>query len=136
MMRLEDSLNHVLSQKDLVFQQFYERFLAQCPAATPLFIGVDLRIQALMLTTALIVVEAHAREDFPAIEHYLHVLGDRHRNAGVRRELFPAFRDCLVETIRTCHSDDWSDELADAWKTALDRATQTMLEGYERDYPI
>ncbi len=136
LMELSASLKLVLGQKELVIRQFYDRFLEECAAARPLFEGVDLERQALMLTTALIVVEAHAREQLPALNHYLHVLGDRHRNAGVPRELFPEFRECLIRTIRDCHGDGWSDAIEEAWRAALNLTIDTMFDGYEKDYPI
>ena len=135
-MTLEESLADLLSQKEPVVRAFYDRFLKDVPEAVRLFAGVDLKQQALMLTMGLIVVEAHSNGDFPSIQHYLHVLGDRHREWGVPRELFPRFRDCLVETLCGWHGEDWSDSLAKAWSSAIDRAVQTMLEGYEGDFPF
>lgn len=135
-MQLEESLQRVLADKDLVIHQFYDRFLAQQPEARRLFEGVDMARQALMLTMALIVVEAHSRNSYPAVEHYLHVLGDRHREAGVSRELFEPFRECLIETIRSCQTEDWNEQLADAWRSALVRASETIFDGYEGEFPF
>jgi hemoglobin-like flavoprotein len=134
-MQLDNSLQRVLADKNLVIRRFYERFLSEQPEAKELFANVDMKQQALMLTMALIVVEAHSRNSYPAVEHYLHVLGDRHREAGVPRDMFVPFRDCLVETIRSCHADEWDEDLANEWRAELDRATQTMFEGYDGDYP-
>ena len=131
-MNLEDSLREVLAQKDLVIGKFYDRFLAECPEARELFEGVDMKKQSLMLSAALIVSESHSREVLPAVQHYLQVLGDQHREAGVPKHLFPPFRDCLIDTIGSCHSD-WSEELADAWRAAIDKAAETMFEGYDGD---
>ncbi|NQV23941.1 MAG: hypothetical protein HQ518_06190 [Rhodopirellula sp.] len=135
-MTLKESLADLLSQKEPVIRAFYDRFLADVPEAVVLFEGVDLKRQALMLTMALIVVEAHSRGDFPSIRHYLHVLGDRHREWGIPRELFPRFRKCLIATLSHWHGADWSEDLEDAWAAAMDCAIQTMLEGYEGDFPF
>ena len=135
-MQLDESLQRVLSNKEPVIRRFYDRFLRENPEAQLLFAAVDLKQQALMLTMALIVVEAHSRDSYPAVEHYLHVLGDRHREAGVPRELYGPFRDCLVETIRECQAADWDDSLADDWRAAIDRATQSMFHGYEGEFPF
>lgn len=135
-MQLDESLQRVLSDKQPVIQRFYDRFLLENPEARKLFVDVDLKKQALMLTMALIVTEAHSRDNYPAVEHYLHVLGDRHREAGVPRELFAPFRDCLIETIRERQVDDWDDSLTAQWRAALDRATSTMFDGYDGDYPF
>ncbi|MBI1310333.1 hypothetical protein GC176_03420 [bacterium] len=135
-MQLDESLQRVLANKDPIIRRFYDHFLSEHPDAERLFAGVDLEKQALMLTMALIVVEAYSRDSYPAVEHYLHVLGDRHREAGVPRELFASFRNCLIDTIRSCQQNDWDDELQEAWRRALDRATQTMFQGYEGEFPF
>lgn len=135
-MNLDESLQRVLSDKEPVIRRFYDRFLLENPEARKLFVDVDLKKQALMLTMALIVTEAHSRDNYPAVEHYLHVLGDRHREAGVPRELFGPFCDCLIETIRERQADDWDDSLAAQWRSAIDRATATMFDGYDGDYPF
>ena len=135
-MQLDESLQRVLADKEPIIRRFYDRFLAEQPQAERLFVDVDLEKQALMLTMALIVVEAYSRDSYPAVEHYLHVLGDRHREAGIPRELFTPFRDCLIDTIRLSQLDDWDDDLTVAWQNALDRATQTMFQGYEGDFPF
>jgi len=135
-MTLEESLANLLSQKEPVVRAFYDRFLAETPEAARLFEGVDLQQQALMLTMGLIMVESHSRGDFPAIQHYLHVLGDRHREWGVPQELFPIFRSCLIETLKEWHDADWSYELEEKWTRSIDRAIATMLDGYAGDYPF
>lgn len=135
-MTLEESLADLLSQKKPVVRAFYDRFLADVPEAARLFEGVDLKQQSLMLTMSLIVVEAHARNDFASTLHYLHVLGDRHREWGVPQEVFPKFRDCLIETLAEWHNSDWSADLEDAWRKAIDRAIIAMLEGYAGDFPF
>lgn len=135
-MQLDESLQRVLARKEPIIRRFYDRFLSEHPDAKRLFAGVDLEKQSLMLTMALIVVEAYSRDSYPAVEHYLHVLGDRHRESGIPRELFTPFRDCLIETIRASQADDWDDGLTEAWQRALDRATETMFQGYEGEFPF
>lgn len=135
-MQLEESLQRVLTDKQPVIRRFYDRFLVENPEARRLFVNVDLKRQALMLTMALIVVEAHSRDSYPAVQHYLHVLGDRHREAGVPRELFAPFRDCLIATIREGQVEDWNDRLAGEWRVAIDRATDSMFHGYDGEYPF
>lgn len=131
-MQLEDSLREVLAQKELVLEKFYSRFLSEYPEAAKFFEGMNIKKQSLMLSAALIVSESHFRENLPAVEFYLQVLGKQHREAGIPRELFPVFRDCLIETISQCQTG-WTEELADKWRAAIDKATATMFEGYDDD---
>lgn len=131
---MEQSVQRLLQQKQLVIRDFYEHFLRDVPQARPFFDGVDLDRQSSMLTMALMVVETHGRASFPAVEHYLRVLGDRHAHIGVPPELYPAFAECLVQSIRNFHSDDWNEQLENQWKRALHRTIETMLKGYARPY--
>jgi len=133
-MRIAESVQKILSQKEPVVDRFYELFFNRHHGARNYFAGVDMRRQAILLTMALITVESHYSYSYPATEHYLKVLGSRHHEMGVRPELYPMFRDCLIEAIHDFHGDDWNEDLAVQWREAIKKATATMLEGYERDY--
>jgi hemoglobin-like flavoprotein len=67
-MDILESLDFVLSQKELVGQQFYALFLGRHPELRRHFEGVDLAHQALMLTMALLAVARHHRVASPATE--------------------------------------------------------------------
>lgn len=133
-MTFDESVRFLLSQKTAVIESFYDRFLSRHEQARRLFDGVDLRQQAVMLTMALVSVENHHTHQYPATEHYLRVLGHRHHLGTVPPEMYPHFRDCLMETLGEIHADEWTDDLSQQWKQALDSTVQTMLEGYERPY--
>jgi hypothetical protein len=113
-MTFEESLNFLLSHKVPVVHAFYDRFLTEVPAAAKCFEGVDLKRQSLMLTMGLIVVEAHSRNDYPPIQHYLHVLGDRHWRAS------PCEPNC---------SENWASETSKSSYALLTshRLTKTRL---------
>ena len=133
-MQLDASLQQILSQKDLVAEHFYELFLDRHADVRRLFAAVDMKHQSVMLTMALMMVEAHYSHSYPATEHYLKVLGHRHHQMGVKPELYVKFRDCLLAALEVFHADDWDQHLAGQWRKAIEKATATMLEGYERDY--
>ena len=133
-MDIAQSAQQLLKQKQVVIQKFYDIFLGRYPEVRPYFENVNLRHQATLLTMALIMVESHYSQSYPAITHYLHVLGHRHHQNGVKPEHFAKFRDCLLETLAEFHGEDWSAALAAQWQEAIDKAAGTMLEGYERPY--
>ncbi|GAB4161276.1 MAG: hypothetical protein Tsb009_38540 [Planctomycetaceae bacterium] len=133
-MTLDDSVQALLSEKESVIENFYERFLRKNPEAEHHFRGVDLRQQSVMLTMALVTVENHYAHRYPATEHYLHVLGHRHHLGNIPPKLFNEFRDCLLETLAEFHTNDWDNHLASEWKKALDATIRTMLEGYRQAY--
>ncbi len=133
-MRIEESLRAILSHKGMVIEDFYRRFVDLDADVRQHFDGVDMQQQAAMLTMALMTVEGNYRHTYPATEHYLKVLGHRHHQQGVAPELYPKFRDCLVETLQDFHGDEWDSALEDQWRAAIDKATAAMLEGYARPY--
>ena len=42
--------------------------------------------------------------------------------------------NCLLETLAEFHGGGWDEALSDQWREAIDKATKTMLKGYERAY--
>ena len=134
-MDISESLAFILGHKVTVIERFYERFLDDYPQARSYFTGIDLRRQSLMLTMALVTVEAYYTGNYAAISHYLRVLGTRHfQQANVLPEHYPLFRDSLLATLEEIHGDDWDADLQRQWHEAIDKAIQTMLEGYEEPY--
>jgi hemoglobin-like flavoprotein len=133
-MTISQSIEELLRHKQIIIELFYERLLTQHADFRPFFKGVNLQHQATLLTMALIVVESHYTHAYPATAHYLHVLGHRHHQNGIPPELFPKFRDCLLEILAEFHAENWTSELATGWREAIDRAAATMLEGYRQAY--
>jgi hemoglobin-like flavoprotein len=133
-MDISESVEKIMGHKEMMCELFYQHFLAKHPEARQYFVNVNMTNQATFLTIALAIVEDHYQHEYRATEHYLQVLGTRHRNWGVPRELYPHFRDCLLETMAQFHKEDWDDELAAQWRTAIDKAAETMLQGYDQTY--
>jgi len=133
-MKIEESVQEILSQKQAVVGLFYDEFLRRYPEVREFFSEVDLKHQAVMLTMALVLLENHYSHSYPATDHYLKVLGHRHYLWNVPPELYPKFRDCLLETLAQFHDNDWDDVLHSQWHAAIDKASQTMLEGYKQPY--
>lgn len=134
MLTVETSVQSLLAHKQQVIRSFYDRFLEAVPEASRFFGTVDLDRQATMLTMALMVVETHGCEDFPAVQHYLRVLGHRHHILGIPEDMYAYFRECLISSIRDFHGEEWTEQLASDWHSAMDRTKTTMLEGYEKSY--
>jgi len=133
-MDISESVETILGHKETMCGLFYERFLESTPEARQYFADVNMDKQAAFLTIALAVIQDHYEHEYRATEHYLKVLGTRHRNWGIPRELYSSFRDCLLNTMASFHGEDWDDELKAQWHKAIDKAAETMLEGYEHTY--
>jgi hypothetical protein len=78
----------------------------------------------------LLLIVQNYRQPTPAINQYLKVVGYRHGQQTIPRELYPTFRDCLLETLSRFHGSDWSIVLQAQWHAAIDSASNVMLEGY------
>ena len=135
-MDISASVPAIMSSKGCIIERFYDRMFAEHPELHRHFTNRDMRIQASMLTVALASVEAYYSHHFPATEHYLKVLGNRHFHEGVRPEDYPKFQTALLETLEDFFGDQWQPDLARQWKEALELAVQTMLEGYHKVYTM
>ncbi|HID23174.1 MAG TPA: hypothetical protein EYP14_12335 [Planctomycetaceae bacterium] len=133
-MDINESVEAILSDKQVMCELFFRRFLEKHPEARQYFADADMTKQANFLTIALAIIEDHYEHEYRTTEHYLKVLGTRHRKWGIPVELYAPFRDCLLETMAEFHGDDWTEELAGQWRKAIDKATETMLEGYDHTY--
>lgn len=133
-MDITESVQALLSSKERVIERFYDRLLTQHPELRRHFENRDMRIQASMLTIALASVEAYYTQRFFATAHYLRVLGHRHFHEGVRPEDYPKFRDTLMQILKGFLGNDWTPQLEEQWREALDLTIATMLEGYDDTY--
>ena len=131
-MDISESVQALLNSQERVVEGFYDRLLKRYPELRHHFVSRDLERQAIMVTMSL--VEAYYIHHFPATEHYLKVLGDRHYNNAIRPADFVKFRDVMLETMHDFHGEDWSDELNRQWYDAIDLAVSVMLEGYKSSY--
>ena len=131
-MDIAESVQALLSSKECVIERFYDRLLADSPELRRHFANRDMRVQASMLTMAAVSVEAYYSHGFPAIEHYLKVLGNRHFHEGVRADDYPKFQAAFLATLEEFFADDWQPVLAEQWRKALELAVSTMLKGYDR----
>jgi len=131
---LSTSVDALLGSKDSVVEGFYRRLLSAFPELSRYFEDIDLRVQASMVTMALVHVEGFYTHRFPATRHYLQVLGHRHYHVGVRPEDLNKFRDVMLQCLAEFFGETWTDELFSQWKEALDLAISVMLEGYQQDF--
>lgn len=129
-MQIQESLNEVLHSKDEFGRLFYDYFLGTHPEFEHFFAQVNMRRQAIMLTTALMILERYYSQPTPAIELYLRYLGTKHHNLGIGTGDFPKFLDALFQTLKRFHGENWDSELERQWRAAIERATSAMFEGY------
>jgi hemoglobin-like flavoprotein len=129
---LSNSVHQILSEDYVVVDLFYEIYLAKYPDIRRYFDGVDLGQQAVLLTNALTLIEKHHTHRYPATGLYLRVLGSRHARMGVAAELYPDWRDCLLDTLERYHGEQWTAGLENEWSSAIHSVIDAMLEGYRQ----
>jgi hemoglobin-like flavoprotein len=136
-MNIQESIHRILERSDgLAEPFFYGLFFDRYPEVVAHFRGVNIEQQAVLLTTALVVIERHYTSSYPTTTMYLKYLGTKHLDRGIKPEFFPRFRDALLLALEQFHGSDWDDVLAHQWRQAMDRATATMLEGYHTRFHV
>jgi hemoglobin-like flavoprotein len=133
-MNLRESVQRIHSSQEVFGERFYQRFFERQPGAKKFFREIHLPRQAVILTMQLSVIQAYHDGRSRAAGEYLQVLGSRHHDLGVPRELYPEFCDTLLETMAGFLGDGWTEELAGQWRAAMDAASEKMFEGYEQHY--
>jgi hemoglobin-like flavoprotein len=129
-MDIQQSLARILKRREPLADLFYLLFLDEYPEVRQFFLRVNMKRQAILLTMALQASVEYYSHSFPAIAAYLKILGEKHKEWGIPRELYPKWRAAMMSTLGRFHGDDWTPELAGQWDAALDLASQKMLEGY------
>jgi hemoglobin-like flavoprotein len=135
-MNIEDSLDLILRSKDMLGEAFYKSFFEKHPQVQEYFRDVNLQRQAILVTMSLGVVEQYYSNPYQATERYIQYLGAKHHERKIPQALFPLWADTMLETLEKFHGDDWDDHLRQQWQEAIERTTETMFQGYERQYSV
>lgn len=129
-MNLAESLHLLLTREQIVTDLFYIRYLGRYPELEEHFVGVDMDQQAVLLRMALSVIHQYHEHRYPAAEQYLLVLGRKHARRNISLNLYPEWRDCMLDTLEQMLGDEWSDELEAEWTEAIETASEVMRRGY------
>jgi hemoglobin-like flavoprotein len=129
-MDIQESLHRLLQSKESFGVLFYEVFFERCPEARAYFAGINMDYQAALLTMALKILEAYSTHRYPAMASYLKYLGHKHHSRAILPELYPRWRDALLDALERFHGPDWDDTTAVQWREAFERAREVMFQGY------
>lgn len=112
----------------LFAHQFYGLLFNTFPEARPLFARTDWKkqYQLLMATIATVVsgVERGAN-----LMPTIHKLGEKHSHFGAKPEHYPIVGACLITTFKRTLGGHFSQEMQDAWTTALEIISTEMIRG-------
>jgi hemoglobin-like flavoprotein len=129
-MDIQESLHRLLQSKEVFGVLFYEVFFERCPEARGYFAGIRMDYQAAVVTMALKILEAYSSHRYPAMAEYLKYLGHKHHGRAILPDLYPKWRDALLDALARFHGPDWDDATALQWREAFERAREVMFEGY------
>lgn len=129
-MNRAESLHLLLTREQVVTDLFYIKYLGRYPELAEHFVGVDMDHQAVLLRMALSVVHLYEEHRYPAAEQYLLVLGRKHARHNIPQDLYPEWRDCMLDTLEQVHGGDWSDDLEAEWTEAIETAIDVIKRGY------
>lgn len=129
-MNRAESLHLLLTREQVVTDLFYIKYLGRYPELEEHFVGIDMDHQAVLLRMALSVIHQYHQHRYPAAEQYLLVLGRKHAVRNIPVDLYPEWRDCLLDTLEQALGEDWSEDLEQEWSDAIEAATAVMKRGY------
>ena len=135
-MDIHESLNEILHSRDGFGKMFYEHLLEANPELQDIFARVNMNRQAVVLATALMIVERHYTQATPAIEFYLRYLGTKHKSLGVGTDDYPKFFAALFHTLQRFHGEKWNADLQRQWQEAIERAKSAMFDGYVEHFQV
>ncbi len=126
---LEVSFAAVAPDAKRLVARFYEELFERHPAVVPLFEGSDMKSQRAKLLAALKLVIANVRH-MDALQPALQELGQRHQEYGAEPEHYIAVADVLIVVMAEIAGDQWTEQMQQAWRGALNAIVGIMLGGY------
>ncbi len=135
-MDIHQSLDSILASGSQFAEGFYQRFELEHPGIFRHFNGMNMKRQAHLLTTALVLVVSDYEKDTESIKEYLRVLGTRHHHRNIDKADFEAWEQTLLRFLSEFHQANWSEELSNQWQSALTKAIDQVLLGYENQHHV
>jgi purine-binding chemotaxis protein CheW len=128
---LERSFEQISGQGETLVARFYEELFSRSPGTKALFKDVSMEEQQKKLVAAIKLVISSVR-DPEALKQTLHTLGQRHKEYGATPEHYQAVVATLMDVLKETSGPSWSDATYQAWNSALQIVTQTMMNGQGR----
>lgn len=130
-MNISESVDAIMEDGDLIGGHFYDLFFEEFPDSKRFFAGVDMKRQAAVLTSALVLVESIYTKSSLALIPYLKHLGKVHQDRDIYPQDYSNWLTAMLKTLAKFHGQDWSSSLEQEWRNALQNAINVMLSSYE-----
>jgi len=127
---LKEHLAEVSEHEAELTDRVYESLFTKRPDAEELFGTYSRANQQRMMSETLAAV-LNMLDQEPWLGEYVHAMGSRHQfSYETPIEMYPPYAEALLDALATVSGSDWSPELAQSWKAALDRVNEMMTAGY------
>ena len=100
-MDIQASLDSILACDLEFIESFYRQLENDFPGVFRHSDGVDMKHQAHMLNTSLLLCVQGSRIPNKSIEHYLRILGTKHNRVGVERGAYTNFITTLMKSLES-----------------------------------
>jgi hemoglobin-like flavoprotein len=115
---------HRCRESDEFIDTFYDIFLARSPEIAQMFADTNFKIQKLMLRESLMEMLFFA-QGMPGAAKEIEKLGRRHKQLGVKPEMFVIWLDSLCEAVER-HDCEYTPELALEWRHVMQQGIDAM----------
>jgi len=127
---LREHLAEVSEHESELTDHLYESLFAKRPDAKELFGTYSRANQQRMMSETLAAV-LNMLDQEPWLGQYVHSMGSRHQfSYETPAEMYPPYAEALLEALAAVSGSDWTEDLARAWKAALDQVNEMMIAGY------
>lgn len=109
--------------------RFYEKLFDRFPSVKPLFSGVSLPRQQQHLFSAIVMMIENLRSP-ESLTASLEQLSRRHIGYGVSPSHYEAFQIIFLEALQEMSGEEWSAELEEDWREALQAIGQVMVRAH------
>jgi len=128
---IEESFSQLAPQANDIARSFYVELFSVFPDVKPLFKNTRIKEQEKKLVAVLSTVVANLRTP-NKLEKLLKELGQKHKQYGAEPEHYQAVITTLLHVLRDYGGDQWSDEIENMWKQALNDIASTMTGVYRK----
>jgi nitric oxide dioxygenase len=124
------SVEDMRANADAIVTKFYARLFEVAPDARNLF-TIDMATQRAKFFKELDTI-THAIPDLDAFVERATALGLEHVDFGVQPRHYRAFGEVLIGVLADTYGDEFTPELADAWRLAYRLVSDSMQRGAAR----
>ena len=123
---IETSFEKLAPNANQMAKLFYKELFEKYPSVKPLFKNTRMKEQEKKLVSALSTVVSSLRSP-DELEAVLVSLGSKHIKYGAEPQHYEAVIETLLQVMAKTVGEEWSEEIENTWKKALNSVASTMI---------